>query len=99
VIIDSSDDFRINIHHLELFYHVVKHRGITAATRKMPYGIQQPAISGQLSQLEKTLGTKLFHRRPFGLTSGGARLFAEIEPFFSGLRDLPHQVRGHATQR
>jgi DNA-binding transcriptional LysR family regulator len=65
----------------------------------MPYGIQQPAISGQLSQLEKTLGTKLFHRRPFGLTSGGARLFAEIEPFFTGLSDLPHQVRGHAMQR
>jgi DNA-binding transcriptional LysR family regulator len=65
----------------------------------MPYGIQQPAISGQLSQLEKTLETKLFHRRPFGLTSAGAKLFAEIEPFFASLRDLPHQVRGHASQR
>ena len=65
----------------------------------MPYGIQQPAISGQLSQLEKTLGTKLFHRRPFGLTPAGVKLFAEIESFFSGLRDLPHQIRGHATQR
>lgn len=99
MIIDLSDDCQINIHHLELFYHVVKHRGITAATRKMPYGIRQPAISGQLSQLEKALGTKLFHRRPFGVTSGGARLFAEIEPFFAGLSDLPHQVRGHALQR
>jgi DNA-binding transcriptional LysR family regulator len=65
----------------------------------MPYGIQQPAISGQLSQLEKTLQTKLFHRRPFGLTPAGTRLFSEIEPFFSGLRDLPRQVRGHAAQR
>jgi DNA-binding transcriptional LysR family regulator len=65
----------------------------------MPYGIQQPAISGQLSQLEKTLGTKLFHRRPFGLTPGGAKLFAEIEPFFAGLSELPHQIRGHAIQR
>ncbi len=65
----------------------------------MPYGIQQPAISGQLSQLEKTLGTKLFHRRPFGLTPAGARLFAEIEQFFSGLLDLSHQIRGHAAQR
>jgi len=65
----------------------------------MPYGIQQPAISGQLSQLEKTLGTKLFHRRPFGLTPGGAKLFAEIEPFFTGLAELPDQIRGHAAQR
>jgi len=64
----------------------------------MPYGIQQPAISGQISQLEKTLGTKLFHRRPFGLTPGGAKLFAAIEMFFSGLQQLPDQVRGHAAQ-
>jgi DNA-binding transcriptional LysR family regulator len=64
----------------------------------MPYGIQQPAISGQLSQLEKTLGTKLFHRRPFGLTSAGARLFAEVEPFFARLTDLPDLIRGEATQ-
>jgi DNA-binding transcriptional LysR family regulator len=65
----------------------------------MPYGIQQPAVSGQLSQLEKTLGTKLFHRRPFGLTPAGAKLFAEIESFFAALNELPHQVRGHATGR
>jgi DNA-binding transcriptional LysR family regulator len=91
--------FGINIHHLELFYHVVRHRGITAASRKMPYGIQQPAISGQISQLEKTFGTKLFHRRPFGLTPGGVKLFDEIEPFFAGLVELPNQIRGYANQR
>jgi DNA-binding transcriptional LysR family regulator len=64
----------------------------------MPYGIQQPAISGQISQLEKTLGTKLFHRRPFGLTPVGAKLQSEIEHFFSGLEELPDQIRGHAKQ-
>lgn len=65
----------------------------------MPYGVQQPAISGQLSQLEKTLGTKLFHRRPFGLTAAGRKLFGEIEDFFSGLAELPDQIRGHAKRR
>jgi DNA-binding transcriptional LysR family regulator len=65
----------------------------------MPYGIQQPAISGQLSQLEKTLGLRLFDRRPFGLKPAGAKLFSEIEPFFAGLSDLPTYVRGHAHQR
>ena len=89
----------MNIHHLELFYHVVKHRGISAASRRMPYGIQQPAISGQLSQLEKTLGLRLFDRRPFGLRPAGAKLFSEIEDFFAGLSDLPAYVRGHAHQR
>jgi DNA-binding transcriptional LysR family regulator len=88
----------MNVHHLELFYHVAKHKGISAAARRMPYGIQQPAISGQISQLEKTLGTKLFHRRPFGLTPAGLKLFAEIEPFFAGLRELPDLIRGHAKQ-
>jgi DNA-binding transcriptional LysR family regulator len=89
----------LNIHHLELFYHVATHRGITAAARRMPYGIQQPAISGQLAQLERSLGTKLFHRRPFGFTAAGIRLFQEIESFFSRIEDLPTQVRGVAHQR
>ena len=65
----------------------------------MPYGIQQPAISGQIAQLEKTLAVKLFHRRPFGLTASGTRLFAEIQPFFGGLSELASQVRGQANQR
>ncbi len=64
----------------------------------MPYGIQQPAISGQLSQLEKALGVRLFDRRPFGLRPAGAKLFNEIEPFFAGLGRLPAYVRGHAHE-
>jgi len=89
----------MNIHHLELFYHVVKHRGISAASRRMPYAIQQPAISGQLSQLEKELGVRLFERRPFGLKPAGAKLFSEIDSFFSGLSDLPAYIRGNSQQR
>lgn len=65
----------------------------------MPYGIQQPAISGQIAQLEKTLGLRLFHRRPFGLTPAGARLLKEIASFFDGLNELPGQVRGHAHRQ
>ena len=52
----------MNIHHLELFYYVAKHGGISEAVRNMPYGIQQPAISGQVIQLEEFLGVTLFHR-------------------------------------
>ena len=54
-----------NVHHLELFFYVAKFGGITPAVRKMPYGIQQPAVSGQMLQLERSLGVKLFNRRPF----------------------------------
>ena len=58
----------MNIHHLELFYYVARHGGISEAVRNIPYGIQQPAVSGQIAQLEEFLGTTLFHRRPFSLT-------------------------------
>ncbi|RYD31150.1 MAG: LysR family transcriptional regulator, partial [Verrucomicrobiaceae bacterium] len=51
----------MNIHHLELFYHVARCRGVSAAARQMPYGIQQPAISAQILQLENSLGKTLFH--------------------------------------
>jgi DNA-binding transcriptional LysR family regulator len=50
----------MNIHHLELFYYVARHKGISEAVRNIPYGIQQPAISGQILQLEDFLGTTLF---------------------------------------
>ena len=47
----------LNIHHLELFYYVARHGGISQAVRHMPYGIQQPTISSQMSLLEGGLGT------------------------------------------
>jgi DNA-binding transcriptional LysR family regulator len=57
----------MNIHHLELFYYVARHGGIMPAVRNIPYGIQQPAVSGQVAQLEEDLDVTLFHRRPFSL--------------------------------
>lgn len=75
----------MNVHHLELFYHVAKHGGISAAVRKMPYGIQQPAVSGQMTKLEQELGVRLFERSPFRLTAAGERLYDHVQPFFEGL--------------
>ena len=82
----------MNIHHLELFYYVAKHHGVSAAARHIPYGIQQPAISAQVLQLESSLGVTLFHRRPFQLTREGESLFQHIEPFFSGLPELRSRI-------
>lgn len=84
----------MNVHHLELFYYVAKHEGITAAVRKMPYGIQQPSVSGQLLQLEKSLGVKLFNRRPFSLTTAGEELYDHVYPFFSRLGDVEERLKG-----
>ncbi|MDF1753934.1 MAG: LysR family transcriptional regulator [Verrucomicrobiales bacterium] len=88
----------MNPHHLELFYFVAKFQGITEAVRKMPYGIQQPAVSGQILQLEDHLGVKLFRRRPFALTPAGEELFEFIEPFFSKLDLMAQRLSGEESQ-
>ena len=82
----------MNVHHLELFYYVAKHGGISAAVRHIPYGIQQPAVSGQIRQLEDGVGAKLFERSPFRLTAAGARLFAHVEPFFGNLSAVQQRL-------
>lgn len=89
----------MNSHHLELFYHVALHGGISAGARKMPYGIQQPAVSGQLLKLEKDLGLRLFQRRPFALTAAGRELFEFVEPFFGHLRDIPRRLHAREDAR
>ena len=89
----------MNIHHLELFYYVAKHGGISEAVRNIPYGIQQPAVSAQILQLEESLGVTLFRRRPFSLTSPGEKLFRFIQPFFEGLEPLADELRGGAAQQ
>lgn len=84
----------MNIHHLELFYYVAKHSGISEAVRHIPYGIQQPAVSAQIIQLEESLGVTLFNRRPFALTPPGEKLFRFIQPFFDGVGPLAEELRG-----
>lgn len=84
----------MNVHHLELFYYVARHGGIMPAVRNIPYGIQQPAVSSQMAQLEEFLGTTLFQRRPFELTAEGERLFQFIQPFFANLDKMAGELQG-----
>ncbi len=88
----------MNIHHLELFYYVAKHGGIMPAVHNIPYGIQQPAVSSQMAQLEEFLGAPLFHRRPFALTPAGTELYAFIKPFFDNLDPVAEKIRGGVSQ-
>jgi DNA-binding transcriptional LysR family regulator len=87
----------MNVHHLELFYYVARHGGISRAVRRMPYGIQQPAVSSQMLLLEQDLGKKLFERIPFRLTREGEELFAFVEPFFSNLDGVAAALRKEAV--
>jgi DNA-binding transcriptional LysR family regulator len=88
----------LNVHHLELFYYVAKAGGITPGLRLVPYGIQQPAVSSQLARLEESIGTRLFHRRPFSLTPAGREVFEHIAPFFGSMSQLAGRVRQEAAQ-
>src|SRR5512146_517397 len=87
----------MNIHHLELFYFVAKHGGIAAAVRNIPYGIQQPAVSGQIAKLEESLGTKLFQRRPFALSPASMELFDFIRPFFQDIELVSERLRQNSS--
>ena len=89
----------MNIHHLELFYYVAKHGGIMEGVRHIPYGIQQPAVSAQIAQLEDSLGVALFHRRPFALTPPGAKLYQFIKPFFDNLDTIAAELSGGSTRQ
>ncbi len=89
----------MNIHHLELFYYVARHGGIVPAVRNMPYGIQQPAVSGQIARLEESLGTKLFNRRPFALLPPGVELYEFIRPFFDEIDHVGEAIRGGSAQQ
>lgn len=83
----------MNVHHLELFYYVARHGGISRAVRAMPYGIQQPAVSSQILQLEQDLGVKLFVRSPFKLTHAGEELYEFARPFFENLETMSARLK------
>ena len=95
--IPLSECPRMNVHHLELFYYVARFGGISRAVRRMPYGIQQPAVSSQMLLLEQDLGKKLFERIPFRLTQEGEELFAYVNPFFSILENVAASLRKQAV--
>ena len=68
------------------------------AVRNIPYGIQQPAVSAQVAQLEEFLGVNLFQRRPFALTGAGEKLFRFAEPFFGNLEKIANDIQGGQTR-
>jgi DNA-binding transcriptional LysR family regulator len=89
----------MNVHHLELFFYVARHGGISRAVRNMPYGIQQPAVSSQIRLLEEDLGVKLFERSPFKLTPAGVELENFVRPFFENLTATALRLRTQGKEQ
>ena len=67
-----------NLDYYKVFYYVAKNESVTKAASEL--AISQPAVSQALRQLEKILGSSLFHRAAKGvrLTSEGQMLFSYV---------------------
>ncbi len=84
----------LNFHHLRAFWHVASEGGMgraAALIRVSPSG-----LSMQVSQLEDTLGQRLFERvgRRLVLTAAGRTVLEYAERIFSAGRDLEDWSRG-----
>lgn len=82
-----------NPHHLLLFYYVARHGGISRALPHIGYGIQQPALSGQMLAFEREVGTPLFIRKPFALTAAGQSLYDHVVRFYEPIQGVLAKIR------
>jgi DNA-binding transcriptional LysR family regulator len=86
-----------NLDHLETFALVVETGSFSAAAVKL--GLTQPAISLQIRQLEKRLGTALIERvgRKARPTSAGGELLAHVERIDGAVSSAIDSVARHAS--
>lgn len=89
----------LNYHHLYYFWTIVNEGSISAASRKLR--LAQPTVSGQLKELENTLGAQLFHRRAnrLVLTDTGSHVYRYANEIFSLGRELQDSLKGRADTR
>lgn len=85
----------INFNHLYYFWCVARHGSVTAAARELR--VAQPSISVQIKQLEKTLGSPLFHRigRRLSLTDTGTTVQRYADEIFRLGNDLVSAASGN----
>ncbi len=89
----------LNYHHLLYFWTVAKEGSIARACEKLR--LAQPTISGQLRQLEESLGEKLFVRagRGLALTEVGQVAYRYAEEIFGLGRELQDVLKGRPQGR
>jgi LysR family transcriptional activator of nhaA len=89
----------LNFHHLLYFWTVAREGSIAKACERLR--LSQPTISGQLRQLEQSLGERLFVKsgRRLKLTEFGTMVYRYADEIFSVGRELMQTVRGRPTGR
>lgn len=89
----------LNYHHLYYFWMAAKEGSITRACEKLR--LAQPTVSGQLRQLEDTLGEKLFAKsgRTLALTDTGQIVFRYADEIFTAGHELLDVLRGRPRGR
>lgn len=78
----------VTLHQLRIFWAVAHSETLTKAAKQL--GLAQPSLSQQLSKLESTLGSKLFHRRSneMVITEAGKFLLPRAETVLRNMQDL-----------
>ncbi|MBI5434431.1 MAG: transcriptional activator NhaR [Planctomycetes bacterium] len=89
----------LNYHHLLYFWTVAREGGVARAAERLH--LTHPTISGQIRELERALGEKLFARsgRGLELTEMGRVVFRYADEIFSLGRELVDTVKGRPTGR
>lgn len=89
----------LNYHHLLYFWTAAKEGSIARACEKLL--LAQPTVSGQIKQLEESLGEKLFAKSGRGLvlTEAGRVVYGYAEEIFGLGRELQDVLRGRPGGR
>jgi LysR family transcriptional activator of nhaA len=89
----------LNYHHLRYFWAVAREGSVAAACRRLH--VAQPTVSGQLRELERTLGGALFerHGRRLALTDLGRLALGYCDGIFALGRELAEAVAGREAGR
>ena len=89
----------LNYHHLLYFWTVAREGSIAKACEKLL--LAQPTISGQLRQLEDSIGEKLFRRagRGLALTEVGQVVYRYADEIFGIGRELQDVLKGRPRGR
>lgn len=87
----------LNYHHLLYFWVVSREGSIVKATEKLK--VAQPTISGQIRELEKALGEKLFERvgRNLALTETGRVVQRYADDIFGLGQEMLQTLKGRST--